>query len=162
MRKRTSFLFIVFMFLLAACGPRELTVSNAWARPALAGNNGAVYFVIQNPGADDTLLSAAADAAGTVEMHMTMMVEGDTMEHEMDHSMSGSDAGTVPEAQVMRMVKQENVPVPAGEKVEFAPGGLHVMLIGLNADLVVGDTIEVTLSFEKAGEITLQVPVKEQ
>ena len=155
--KRNLFLFAVFMLVLAACGPGQLTVSDAWARPALAGNNGAIYFVIQNPGAEDTLLRVATDAAGTVEMHMTMMVEGDAMEHDM----SGSETGTLPEAQVMRMVQQENVPVPGGEKVEFAPGGLHVMLIGLNADLVVGDTIEVTLTFEIAGEITLQVPVEE-
>ena len=91
-----------------------------------------------------------------------MMVEGDTGNQNMEPSMSNSDMGTMPESQVMRMVKQENVPVPGGGKVEFAPGGLHVMLIGLNADLAVGDTIEVTLTFEKAGEITLQVPVKEQ
>ena len=115
----------------------------------------------RQPGDDDTLLSVASDVAGAVEMHMTMAVEGDTMEHNMDHSMEGSDMGTMPQGQVMTMVKQENVPVPGGEKVSFQPGGLHVMLLGLNSDLVVGDTIEVTLTFEKAGAITLQVPVEE-
>ncbi len=159
--KRTIFLFAVLMLVLAACGPSELTVSEAWARPGLAGNNSAIYFVVQNPGDDDTLLSVASDVAGAVEMHMTMAVEGDaTVEHNMD-SMSGSDMGTMPQGQVMTMVKQENVPVPGGEKVSFQPGGLHVMLLGLNSDLVVGDTIEVTLTFEKAGAITLQVPVEE-
>jgi copper(I)-binding protein len=165
--KRTIFLFVVLMLVLAACGPSELTVSEAWARPGLAGNNSAIYFVVQNPGEDDTLLSVASNVAGAVEMHMTMAVEGDTAEHNMDHSMEGSDMGTLPEGQampegqVMTMVKQENVPVPGGDKVAFEPGGLHIMLLGLNSDLVVGDTIEVTLTFEKAGAITLQVPVEE-
>jgi copper(I)-binding protein len=163
--KRTIFLFAIFMLTLAACTPGGLTVTDAWARPGLAGNNSAIYFVVDNPGADDTLLSAASDAAGEVQMHMTMMV-GDSaehsMEHDMDHSMEGSNTGTLPDAQVMRMVQQENVPVPGGEKVSFQPGGLHIMLLGLNSDLAAGDTIEVTLTFEKAGTITLQVPVEQR
>ena len=90
-------------------------------------------------------------------MHMTMAVEG---EHDMGRDMAGS-ASSVPLGEVMTMVQQENVPVPGGGKVTFEPGGLHVMLVGLNSDLVVGDTIEFTLTFEKAGEITIQVPVME-
>lgn len=155
--KRT-FLYLILFFLLTACAPRQLTVSDAWARPSLAGNNSALYFVIQNPGEDDTLLGVATKVAGTAEMHKTMSVESD---HNMDHSMSGSDMGTMPAGEVMTMVKQETVLVLGGEKVSFEPGGLHVMLVGLNSDLAVGDTIEVTFTFEKAGEITLQVPVEE-
>lgn len=56
---------------------------------------------------------------------------------------------------------QHNVLVSAG-KTEFKPGGLHVMLIGLNNDLRVGDTFTVTLNFEMTGEQTLSVTVKEQ
>lgn len=141
--------------LLAACSGGEMTVKDAWVRPALAGNNSAVYFVIDNPtGEADTLLNATTDAAGVVEMHMSMAMEG---EHHMEHGAEG-----MPQGEVMTMVKQENVPVPARSKVNFQPGGLHVMLIGVNAELAVGDTIEVTLTFEKAGTMTLQVPVMEK
>ena len=62
---------------------------------------------------------------------------------------------------VMTMVQQENVPVAAGSQVTFEPGGLHVMLIGLTEDLKPGASFKVTLHFEKAGTITLDVPVRE-
>ena len=160
--KRIIFLFPIFLLVLAACTPGQLTVTEAWARPGLAGDNSALYFVEDNPGADDTLLSVTSRAAGDVQMHMTMAVEGDSMEHNMDHSMEGSDMSNMPAGQTMTMVQQENVPIPGGEKVTFQPGGLHVMLLGLTADLSEGDTIEVTLNFEKAGAITLQVPVEQR
>jgi copper(I)-binding protein len=50
---------------------------------------------------------------------------------------------------------------PAGEETIFQPGGLHVMLIGLHQYLNVGDSFTVTLVMEKAGEISLNVVVKE-
>ena len=62
---------------------------------------------------------------------------------------------------VMSMQPQESVPVPAQGTVEFKAGGLHVMLINLNRDLKVGDTFTVTLNFQNAGEITVDVTVKE-
>jgi periplasmic copper chaperone A len=148
-------MMVCLLILLVACGPRELTLKDAWARPALAGNNSAVYLVINNStGEDDTLLSVSTEAARTVEMHMTVAVEGEhSMEHDMEHD--------IPQGEVLRMVQQESVPVPGEGKVEFAPGGLHIMLVGVNSDLAAGDTIEVTFTFEKAGLITLQVTVEE-
>jgi copper(I)-binding protein len=150
------FLFLTLALIVTACGGGDLTVKDAWARPALADNNSAIYFVIDNPtGENDTLLQVASNASGIAEMHMTMAVEGET--NHAEHNME-----TMPQGEVMTMVKQENVPVPSRGEVAFAPGGLHVMLIGLNADLVAGDTIELTLTFEKAGTMTLQVPIEER
>ena len=77
---------------------------------------------------------------------------GNTMESSMDTNLAGG---------VMMMVQQENVRVGAQSQLEFTPGGLHVMLIGLAQDLNPGDTFQVTLTFEKAGRITLDVPVRE-
>ena len=137
---RLSFVFTILAALLAACGAAgsgELQVNDVWARPGLAGGNGAIFFVIDNPGAADLLLSASSDVADAVEMHKTIMQEGN-----------------------MQMVQQMNVPVPTGETV-FKPGDLHVMLIGLKNDLKVGDTFSVTLNFEKNGEKTLSVTVRE-
>jgi len=74
------------------------------------------------------------------------------MESSMDTNLAGG---------VMMMVQQENVPVGAQSQIEFSPGGLHVMLIGLNQDLNPGDTFQVTLNFENAGQITMDVPVRE-
>ncbi len=143
---KSTKLFFVILFtaiLLAACGKAsgEMTIRDVWARPALAGNNGAVYFVIENgTNADDTLLNAAADIASATEVHMSM-ADGNG---------------------VMSMQMQEAVSVPARDQVEFKPGGLHIMLVELTKDLNVGDTFALTLNFEKAGEIVLQVEVKEQ
>jgi copper(I)-binding protein len=95
--------------------------------------------MIDNPtGEDDQLLSASSDIAQAVEIHKSSMHEG-----------------------VMKMEKQDFVPVPAGEQVIFEPGGLHIMLIGLHQPLNSGDTFTLTLNFDIAGEITLDVTVKE-
>ncbi len=131
----------VLTLLLAACGAAgsgELQVNDVWARPGLAGGNSAIFFVVINPGEADLLLSASSQAAEAVELHQTIMQDGN-----------------------MQMVHQMNVPVPTGETV-FKPGGLHVMLIGLKGDLKAGDTFPVTLVFEKAGEKTLTVTVRDQ
>lgn len=133
--------FIVLAMLVVACGPTDnqaIQVSDVWARPGLAGGNSAVYFVIGN-GTDhtDTLLSASSDIAAAVELHMTEM-EGDTMQ----------------------MMPQSEVPIPSGETA-FKPGELHVMLIGLDHDLKPGDTFTVTLDFSAAGNMPLDVTVRE-
>jgi copper(I)-binding protein len=132
---------------LSACGSgsearasRELKVEQAWARPAAAGGNSAVYFVVNNPtGQEEILLSASSAAAESTELHMSM--EG----HE----------GT------MSMQPQDSLAVPAGSRLEFQPGGLHVMLVNLAEALEPEDTIPLSLHFQNAGEIQLIVPVRE-
>jgi copper(I)-binding protein len=138
------FAFVFFLstsVLLAACGDtrgQSLQVKNLWARPGLAQGNSAIYFVIDNPTAvEDSLLSVSSDVAEAVEMHMTMMQDGN-----------------------MQMIPQKEVPVPLG-KTEFKPGGFHVMLIGLKYDLKPGDTFNITLNFKSAGEKPLEVTVGE-
>jgi len=144
LKSNKSFFVTLFTaILLAACGKAsgEMTIHDVWARPALAGNNGAVYFVIENgTNSDDALLSATTDIASATEVHMSM-ADGNG---------------------VMSMQMQEAVSVPARDQVEFKPGGLHIMLVELTKDLNAGDTFTLTLNFEKAGEIALQVEVKEQ
>ena len=129
----------VLVFLATACGADggELQVNDGWARPGLADGNGGVFFIIDNPVAADTLLSASSDVAEVAELHKTIMQDG-----------------------AMQMVQQMNVPVPIGETA-FRPGDLHVMLIGLKNDLKPGDTFTLTLKFETAGEKVLNVTVKE-
>ena len=132
--------FVALALVLAACaggGSGELQVNDAWAQPGLADGNSAAFFVINNPGPDDMLLSASSDVAIAVELHKTIMHDGN-----------------------MQMVHQLNVPVPVGETA-FKPGDLHVMLIGLKGDLKPGDTFTLTLDFEKAGGQVLNVTVRE-
>lgn len=65
------------------------------------------------------------------------------------------------EGDMMKLVPQPVVEIPAGKSVEFKPGDYHVMLIGLTRDLKFGENSEFTLKFAKAGEITLTARVSE-
>ena len=141
MKTRLIMILTFFATLLGACSAsREMSIRDAWARPASAGDNGAAYFVIENgtPSAD-TLLSVSSDIASATEVHLSMVMDGG----------------------VMSMQQQESVPVPTSEKVEFKPGGLHVMFVGLTQDLKVGDMITLTLNFENAGTRIVEVPIRE-
>ena len=60
----------------------------------------------------------------------------------------------------MQMIPQASIPLAAGTKVEFKPGGLHVMLIGLKQELKVGDQFEITLHFKNHTDIVLNVICK--
>lgn len=114
-------------------------VEDPWARPGVEGRMSAAYFLLTNYGAEaDTLLHAYSDVARQVEVHES---------YETDDGMMG-----------MREVSQ--FPIPAGETVPFRQGGLHVMLIQLVRPLNEGDEIVLTLEFEHAGEITLDVPIR--
>lgn len=140
--KTLIFVLLLTAFLASACGSSsgQMTVSDAWARPASAGENGAAYFIIKNGTAsDDTLLSVSSNIASATEVHMSM-ADGNG---------------------VMSMQMQEAVAVPAKGKVEFKAGGLHVMFVNLNHDLKVGDTITLTLNFKTAGSVVIEVPVTE-
>ena len=86
--------------------------------------------------AADRLVSASAPVARSVELH-TMEMQGD----------------------VMRMRQIQDLPVPAGAEVAFKPGGKHLMFVGLKQPLQVGASFPLTLRFEKAGEVTVQVTV---
>ncbi len=134
------FFFALLVWFLVSCNAQAqstLRVEAAWARPAQAGENSAIYFTINNSGSADTLLSAQTDIAEKVELHMSMMQNG-----------------------AMQMQMQHEIAIPKGT-TEFKPGGYHVMLIGLRRDLKVGDTFSLTLTFKRAGELTLTVTVKE-
>ena len=142
MKSRALFLALLLPALFASrCGTRgEFKVMDAWARPAASGENGAAYFIISNAtNTEDRLLSINTDVASAAEVHMSM-----------------GDANGV-----MSMQMQEAVAIPAGESVDFKPGGLHVMLVNLTRDLKPGETITLTLNFKETGNVVVEVPVKE-
>lgn len=128
--------------LLGGCTAPEgesLQVRDAWARPAPQGGNGAVYFVVENHTSEtQEIIGVEADIADAAEVHESQM-SGDVME----------------------MHQVNSVMVEPGSTVIFEPGGLHVMLIGLNRDLQTGDQIEVTLHFANDEAIQLVVPIQD-
>lgn len=140
--KRLIGFLLAGLLLLSACGGAEegegVEVHDPWGRAAPQGDNSAVYLLVHNHTAqDDELIGASSEAAEAVEIHKSIM---------------GADG-------VMRMVPQSAVPLPADGEVEFTPGGLHIMLVGLKLDLKVGDSIQVTLHFKSHEDILLTVPV---
>jgi len=142
MKKVLQSVFIsIFIFLLGACSSsgKGIEIQNAWARPAIQGGNGAVYFLLQNQSVGgDELIGASSDVADAVEIHLSSM-EGD----------------------VMRMQQVMSVPIGGKASVEFAPGGFHIMLIGLKQDLNIGDEFQVSLQFKDHEDIPITVMVQE-
>lgn len=152
--------------LLAACSGSGsdggIEVTGAWSRPSpMVAGAGAAYMTITNKGsAADALLGAASDVAMTVEVHETVAMEAPAATDGMGGMETPAATDGVGGGMVgMRPV--ERVEIPAGGTVELKPGGYHIMLIGLKKELEVGSTIEITLTFEKAGEIMVKAEVRE-
>ena len=118
----------------------DLVIDHPWARATAPQQaNGGAYFTITNEGASpDRLLEAQSPVADRVELHT----------HDVDS------------AGVMRMRQVEAIDVPTGETAALRPGGLHVMLIGLEDRLVEGEQFPLTLVFEAAGSVDVEVTVE--
>lgn len=129
-------------------GSDNVVVTDAWARAsAMSTGDGAAYFTVANDGSTEdelTGVSVPVSVAASAQMHETMLASGDTM---------GGDA-------IMTMKEVTSVPIPAGGDVHFEPGGHHVMLIELVKPLEAGQTISLTLTFAKAGKITVDAQVR--
>jgi copper(I)-binding protein len=140
--------------LLAACGqpapdapaaaaPQAATETLALQDPAArATPDGAKvaagYMTIVNSGAEaDRVVAASSPRAARMELH-EMAMEGDMM--------------------TMRPVAA--IEIPAGGKAELKPGGLHFMFMEIDAPFKEGDSIPLSLTFEKAGVVETSLPVK--
>lgn len=134
----------VFLLLVAAAGgcgdpappAPDLVVRDAWARPATVPDdttvpvNSAVYLTMENRGdTADRLVAVEFDGALRVELHESI-VNGQGL---------------------AKMRPVETVEVPARGEARLEPGGLHVMLMGLDSTLSPGDSIEIVLRFEVSG-----------
>lgn len=117
----------------------DLTVQKPWARASIGTDRpSAAFMVITNGGGtDDRLTAVTTEIAGKAELHKTSMDNG-----------------------VMKMREVEGgIIVPAGATVELKPKDLHIMLMGLKAPLVEGEMVTLTLTFEKAGTLTLKAMI---
>lgn len=117
----------------------SLTVDSPWARETAAGQSaGGAFLIISNKGRQaDRLVSATSPAAREVQIH-TMSMDGGVMR--------------------MRQLKQ-GIEIPAGKTVELKPGGYHIMLMGLKQPLSRGSSVPLTLTFQKAGQVRVELAV---
>jgi copper(I)-binding protein len=136
-------LTLVAMFYVArheekAAGPARISVSQAWARATPPGADvGAIYLTIENTGGDtDRLVAVTSPAAGSAMVHQTISENGVS-------TMRAADGSIAP-----------------GTKLDMKPGGSHIMLMGLKGPLKEGETVDVTLTFEKAGEVKAAAKVQ--
>jgi len=122
------------------CQSSGIVVSDAWVRTSRAGQpTSAAYLKITNCGdADDALVAVAFDGAAAAELHAT--------------AMSANAIAT--------MTPTKTLALPAGQTVELAPGGAHIMLIGLTGALDEDDDPAMTLKFENADALTLNFEVR--
>jgi copper(I)-binding protein len=115
-----------------------VSVSKPWARATPGGSKvGVAYLELSAaPGTTDKLVAARSPVAGAVELHTHSHVDG-----------------------VMKMRRIDDIAIEPGKSVTLKPGGLHIMLMDLKQPLKEGETIDLTLVFEKAGEVAVKVPV---
>lgn len=125
---------------LAACGDDgdgAVVIDNARARFTTT-DLGAVYFDVRVTGAGDALVAAAAEIADDAQLHEIATVDGSAMMREV--------AG--------------GIPIAPGGSVSLRPGGYHVMLLGVAEVPAPGETFALTLEFERAGRVTVDVAVE--
>ena len=131
-------ILVMATMIFSACAPSNdtLTVNDAWARPAPKGQNGAVYFIIQNNTVkDDALIGASTDIASTAEAHMSMVNKQD----------------------VVSMSMQEAVQIPAGESITFKQFPL-VLAIGGGLLLVIA---AISLGLQNTSSASTQTPASQ-
>jgi copper(I)-binding protein len=155
MRGITALIISIGLIGLAACGDSQttsdstttevtaeapITVSGQWARTTPSESKMGAAYMTLNSNADDELVGASVDksVAMMTEVHEIVMVDG-----------------------AMKMQQVSSIPVVAGTATELKPGGYHVMLMDLAKPLETGDSIQVTLTFAKAGDVVIDVPVLE-
>jgi len=142
-------LALAFLALAAVCAGSVsaqkikaggLVLSHAWARATPGGAEvGGGYLTIENKGtAPDKLLSGSSPAAAEIEVH-EMAMKNNVM--------------------TMRPVSG-GLSIPPGQTITFAPGGYHIMMMGLKAPLKQGCRVPMTLQFEKAGKVDVTLDVQ--
>ena len=129
---------LVLLLTAPAALAQDIAVRDAYAfSPRPGAPTGAAYMVIVNEGEADRLLSASSPAARHVMLHDSAEAEG-----------------------VMRMEEAETgFEVPEGGELELLRGGRHVMFMGITEPFYDGGTVPLVLTFEKAGEVEVEVPV---
>jgi copper(I)-binding protein len=126
------------LMLTAAGDVPQFQIDHPWARASAgATKTGAAYLTITDNGAPDRLIGLSTPVAQTAELHESM-----------------AEMGT------MKMRPLPGLALVPGKPVTLAPGGYHVMLVGLKAPLKQGDNFPLTLQFEHAAPLTVTVAVE--
>jgi periplasmic copper chaperone A len=130
----------ILLLLLPAAAVADssaIKVDQVWSRAAMAGREGVIYLTITNAGPADSLTAISTPVAATAELHRSINDNG-----------------------VMKMRGVPSLAIEPGTTVTLSPNGYHIMLMDLKQTLKQGDSFPVTLTFEKAGQITATAAVE--
>ncbi len=139
-------LLTLSIFLLFGCTSPEknsssgiIEITDGWVRPGKEGMMSAAYFNIKNATAEsDSLLRISSDVTSTTQIHESYQTEDG----------------------LMGMREQEFVALPKNQIVPFKQGGLHVMIIQPEKDLIEGDSVTFVLQFSLSNDVEISLPVK--
>lgn len=124
--------------LAQAAKPATPHVMDAWVRlPAVSGRPAGGYFMAHGTSANDALVAVTSPKAERIELH----------------SMTNENG-------VMKMRKEESFALPAKGTLTFAPGGSHLMLFGLSADVKPGGKLPLTFRFKSGATVTLDAEAR--
>jgi copper(I)-binding protein len=136
---RAAITTVLACALLTACGQSEpVNVNDPWANATPVGASVAAVYMELTVANADTLVSASTTVADHIEMHASSEENG-----------------------MMKMRPLPTVELKAGQPFSFAQGGAHFMLMELRQPLVAGMRFPMTLEFQRAGAVTVQVQVVE-
>ncbi len=139
-------LFSLCLSFLSACAPQApaVTIESAWGKPSpsVAGA-GAFFMVIKNSSSVvDKLVSAKSSACAMTELHTTVKKSDGTM---------------------MMQLVTDGIEIPASGQLELKSGSFHIMCMKMAADqLATGAKPSLTLTFEKSGEKTVTLEMRQQ
>ncbi len=129
---------VLAAFAFPSLALADAAVSSPFGRATPPGaKTGAAYATISSA-EGDRLISVSTASAKTTQIHDTKMENGVAKMREIEGGLE----------------------IPAGHTVSLAPGGKHIMLMGLTGPLKEGEAISLTFTFEKAGEVVVTAPVK--
>ena len=140
MLKRFLLILLLALFWAATASAADpaIKIDKAWARATMQpGATGVVYLTLSNSGpAADRLVGVSSPVAAEAGLHIMVM-----------------------EGTVMQMRPVDALDVKSGDSIQLKPGGLHIMLTNLKQALKQGEHFPLTLDFEKAGRIEVEVIV---
>jgi len=140
LKKLSIFLISVVLAHNVYAAVDDIVISKPWARASIADKNmSAAYMNIKNNSSEsDVLYKAISEVAGKIELHKVVI----------------NDNG------VAQMVEMNKIVIPAMQEVILKPKGLHIMLFEIKKPLRDGEEIKMELYFEKAGKISVTMPIK--
>lgn len=132
------------LLALSACqqpapadGAAAVQTSGAICRPTPNGRQATGCYLTLTASRNDTLLSVESPVGALAQIHSSNLENNMMIMYEM----------------------KAGLPLPAGQAVSLAPGGNHIMLLGVKEPLVTGDTVTMTLTFAAARPMEIEVPV---